>query len=198
MMKKTTRNYIWTLTANFLLLAAVAGIWQYRIKADSFDTSVYAAQGIVIHEDVKQVQAAYLKDLQTASDIADLKGQWTLVNLWASWCPPCIVEMPSLEKLGTDYKGKGLQVIAISMDAKKEQASAAARKHGFGPFAQNWDETGAVMMAFSPPNLPMSYLIDPAGNLRATFTGQYDWATPQIRALFDRFLKVSSSVPAPR
>jgi|GEM_PF-2727734 len=192
MMKKTTRNYIWTLTANFLLLLAVAGIWQFRLQADAFESAI---PGVTIHKDRQEIAGAYTKDLTTPANLTDLKGQWALVNLWASWCPPCIVEMPSLAKLADDYKGKGLQVIAISMDAKIEQAQSAIEKHQFADFTRNWDD-GAMMTTFSPPNLPMSYLIDPSGKLRATFNGQFDWAAPGIRAVFDKMITASTSVPA--
>lgn len=197
MMKKTTRNYIWVLAANFLLLLVVGVIWQARLESEAFATEPPIEGVVIVRDKVSVPEVAYLQNLSTPAKLSDLKGQWMLLNLWASWCGPCIVEMPSLEKFAADYKGKGLHVIAVSMDVDAATAERAIKQHGFGSFARNWDDKGDMMKVFDPPALPSSMLIDPAGNLRATFSGQYDWADPILRELIDKLLpKSSTSVPA--
>lgn len=182
-MKKTTRKYVWSLAANALLLLVVIAVWQYRLHTPGRDPD---AQYLP--------DATYLADLQDQASLADLRGQWVLLNLWASWCPGCIVEMPSLEKLAKEYKSKGLYVIAISLDEAEtpDNVQDSITKFKFGDIARNWDDKGQVYAKFNPPGLPMTYLADPSGKIIQTFAGERDWSDPQVRALIDQSLDVSS------
>lgn len=193
-MKKTTRNYIWVLAANFLLLLAVGVIWQARLETKALAKDTAGHAGIMtVDEIVPLPDAAFLKDLKTRASLSDFKGQWILINLWASWCGPCIVEMPSLKTFAHDYKSKGLHVIAISVDIDRKTVEKAVKTHNFGDFAHNWDNDGQMMEVFNPPALPVSMLIDPAGNLRGILSGEYDWSDPALRKAIDQFLQNAAS-----
>lgn len=186
-MKKTTRNYFWILAANFLLLLAVSVIWQYKVVAVKAGPT--AVPGMIIVDPNPIPDVAYRADLKNAASLHNDKGQWLVVNLWASWCGPCIVEMPSLQQFADDYKGRGLKVIAISLDVDAPTVARAIKTHNFGPFANNWDDTGAVMKAFDPPAMPMTYILDPSGAIRVVIAGQQDWANPALRQVIDSLIK---------
>ncbi|CAA7618147.1 Thioredoxin family protein [Magnetospirillum sp. LM-5] len=117
-------------------------------------------------------------------DLARFKGRVVLVNLWATWCPPCVAEMPSLDRLQARLGGDGFQVVAISLD----KGGAAIVKRWF-------DHAGLSALAIynAPPGdfagalLPTSILIDAEGREVWRGEGAYDWvgeeAVATVKAL---------------
>lgn len=181
-MKKTTRNYLKLLVANTLLIAVLAVFWHVKVSSDVFEAKTLPS-------------AIYLKNLETPEDIADIKGQWTVLNLWASWCAPCIVEMPQLQNLHNEYKSKGLQVIAISLD--QQDIADVLKRHAMGDIARNWDDKGHVFAALKPAGLPVTYVLDPAGIIRATVIEPKAWDSPETKQWLDDVM-VSKASPSVR
>lgn len=108
--------------------------------------------------------------------LADFKGKPVLVNLWATWCVPCIKELPSLDRLQKMEEGK-LVVVAVSMDREKtfEDIGAFLRKHGAAHLAVYWDQDRLVPLKWKYAGLPTSYLIDRHGVVAGRYDGGYDW-----------------------
>jgi len=127
----------------------------------------------------------------------DLEGQYTLVNFWATWCPPCIVELPSLESLKKRYQGKGLDVIAISIDKQKSHAEILhfLTVRGIDDFAGYFDKNAAIQKAMPIPGIPVTYLLDPYGNILKIFEGDADWASRHSFAYFDSLIKPQDIIP---
>lgn len=122
--------------------------------------------------------------------ISDLKGQVLVVNLWATWCGPCVKEMPTLAALQKAYEGKPVKVVAISIDAAKDTDKAKAFIAGHAPLAFYQDSTLELPFAFKPPapGFPTTILFDKAGQERGRLSGDADWSTPEARAVIDRLL----------
>ena len=115
--------------------------------------------------------------------IADFKGKPVLVNLWASWCAPCVKELPTLEALATS-SGKTLQVIAVSQDmAPRGSVEAFLDKQKIGPFAAYHDPDMALSTALSVQVMPTTVLYDAAGKEVWRYTGELDWSGAEARAL---------------
>ena len=200
-MKKTTRNYLWILVANVLLLGAVMTLWQFRLHVGpspaSQKTGTLVRQGLfesmtVADKPQPLKSALYLANLTDYADLSDLKGQWTVLNLWATWCPPCVNELPSLQKLADAYQGKGLRVLAVSIDSSTDVAALQEQmqRHKLDKLsvARNWDDKAEVTTALWPEGLPVTYLIDPQGRVVASMMGDADWMSPDARALIDSVL----------
>jgi thiol-disulfide isomerase/thioredoxin len=102
-------------------------------------------------------------------------GQYALVHFWATWCPPCRAEMPSLDMMGREFSGR-LKVFAISVD---EDPSALGRFFGeqWPKIAVLWDPQKAIAKLYGAERFPESFLIDPKGNVIAHFGGPREWAT---------------------
>ncbi len=104
--------------------------------------------------------------------LSDLRGQAVLVNLWATWCPPCRAEMPAIEKVYNDYKDQGFIVLAINMTYQDTLTDIA-------PFIDEYnltfpillDETSEVGTAYQLRSLPSSYFIDREGIIREVVIG---------------------------
>jgi len=106
---------------------------------------------------------------QTVS-LADYRGQWLLVNNWATWCPPCRAEMPELNAYYEAHKDEGFVLVAISSGDTKAQIADFAQEYGLSiPMWQ--DPTSASLRAFHMDYLPSSFVIDPSGTVRLAWTG---------------------------
>lgn len=121
--------------------------------------------------------------------LSDLSGQAVLVNLWATWCPPCREEMPTLEKMYNDYKDQGFVVLAVDMTHQDDPTAVA-------PFAEKYDltfpilldETGTVSKAYQLKSLPSSYFIDRNGMIDDVVIGG-PMAEALLRTRIEKILK---------
>jgi thiol-disulfide isomerase/thioredoxin len=122
--------------------------------------------------------------------LADLKGPVLVVNLWATWCAPCVKEMPTLAKLQAVYPGR-VRVVPISMDraADRERARAFIAEHA--PLSFYQDPNYALAFALDPPveGFPTTILYDRQGRERARLSGGADWSGPDARAVIDALVK---------
>lgn len=123
-------------------------------------------------------------------DWPDLRGQYTLVNFWATWCPPCVVELPSLQKLQRQYDGQGLEVIAISLDTMRghDDIQNFLENINMGDFAAYFDVDRVIQNKISMRGLPTTYLLDPNGRLTHVFEGDADWVSSGAIEFFDDIL----------
>lgn len=103
-------------------------------------------------------------------DLEKLRGKVVLVDFWASWCSPCIVEMPNVVATYQKLHGKGFEVIGISLDQDKEAMEGSIKKLGM-PWQQYFDGKGwqnTISTSFGIDSIPAAWLIDKKGMLRET------------------------------
>jgi cytochrome c biogenesis protein CcmG/thiol:disulfide interchange protein DsbE len=117
-----------------------------------------------------------LKDVQGGSrSLADYHGQVVLVNLWATWCPPCKQEMPALQDFYDKYKENGFVILAIDDGDPTEDVLQFVNDYGL-TFPVWLDPTHiATDRAFHAPNLPTSFVIDRNGTIQLTWIGAIDF-----------------------
>jgi thiol-disulfide isomerase/thioredoxin len=120
-------------------------------------------------------------------DLADLRGRVVVVNFWASWCRPCIDEMPSLQRLAEAMRGEPLAVIGVNVAEGRLRARTAARRMGIG-FPVLLDDDSAVFDGWGGVGLPTTFLLDRDGVVRHVGRGVFDWDGPEIRALIDALI----------
>jgi len=113
------------------------------------------------------------------------RGRYVLVNLWATWCGPCVNELPSLARLA--QFAPGLKVVAIDTgDRSTVDAAGFLKSHNAGALAVYRDSETVMMKIFGAYALPMTVLIDPAGKIIAKAEGPADWGSPEAVAYFKR------------
>jgi thiol-disulfide isomerase/thioredoxin len=118
-----------------------------------------------------------------------LKGKITLLNFWATWCPPCRKEMPSIEKLQTLMKGTAFSVVAISVgeDVKTVREFIDKNKYTFPIYL---DERGEVGQAYASQGIPTTYIVDKQGLIIAGVVGSFEYDNPALiktlKALADK------------
>jgi len=120
-----------------------------------------------------------------SGSLSDFQGQWVVLTFWASWCGPCRMEMPTLEKLHQQRSESGLAVIGVSLDSSRDLADSFARELQVS-FPQFWDEAGRVGTDYRATAIPLTYLIDPGGRVVGTSRGARDWSA--LEPMLDRLL----------
>jgi cytochrome c biogenesis protein CcmG, thiol:disulfide interchange protein DsbE len=134
------------------------------------------------------------KDVHTQQmkSLADYKGQVVLLNIWATWCPPCLAEMPSIEELYKDYRPLGLKVVAVSIDDYVTEDSIRAFAKGLGlTFEILHDPTHAIERAYQTTGYPETFVVARDGTIRKKWISAADWNSAGNRALFTELLGAS-------
>jgi cytochrome c biogenesis protein CcmG/thiol:disulfide interchange protein DsbE len=124
-----------------------------------------------------------------AKRIADYKGEVVLLNIWATWCGPCRIEMPSMEKLERELGPKGLKIVAVSVDV----AGAEQRIRDFAnelglTFELLHDAPGVIQRDYQTTGVPETFIIDRTGRVRRRIIGADDWSSPANIAFLERLL----------
>lgn len=115
-----------------------------------------------------------------------LRGKVVLVNFWATWCPYCLHEMPAMEKFYQDYQGKGVEILAISVDDEASTVASFMRENGYSfPALMINAEQRAAFGEVS--RLPTSFIIDREGRLRHKISGQVHYG--RLESLVEPLLK---------
>ena len=108
--------------------------------------------------------------------LADFHGQIVLLNFWATWCAPCIRELPSLDRLQAQLKPSGVTIVALSLDRGGATAvKAFFAEHGIHNLGVYVDPTMAAQEAFKIPGLPTTVLLDREARDRGRLIGPADW-----------------------
>ena len=113
-----------------------------------------------------------LNDLEgKKASLSDYKGKPLIINFWATWCVPCVVEMPELEKLYKVRKSGGLEMLMINAKESKEVVKKYIDKYGF-TFRVLLDEKGVVLREYQVFGLPSTFFIDENGIVQYFYMGQ--------------------------
>ena len=119
------------------------------------------------HADLKSGDRA--RDFE---QLSRLRGKVVLVDFWASWCEPCKRELPILNKLAPKLKEKGVEIVAVNIDDKRDNAEAFLRSHGLD-LTVVYDKDHKIVGEWEPPKMPTSYVVDKNGVIRA-INGGFD------------------------
>lgn len=144
-------------------------------------------------------QAATLDGSARIKTLEDYRGQVVLINLWATWCGPCVVEMPSIQRLYDRFRDAGLKVVAVAVDdpGYEQRILDFVREHQL-TFEILHEGTGRIEATFQTQGIPATFLIGRDGRIRKLNLGAADWDSPANRAVVAQLLGVDSRAePAP-
>ncbi len=111
--------------------------------------------------------------------LKQLRGKVVLVNFWATWCEPCITEMPSLQRLRDQLGPSGFEVLAVNYQEGPARIGAFIQKMNLTlPVVRDTD--GSVARSWRARVFPASYLVDRTGNIRYAVSGDADWTSPKM------------------
>jgi DsbE subfamily thiol:disulfide oxidoreductase len=114
--------------------------------------------------------------------LKNYRGKVVFLNFWATWCEACRDEMPSMERLYKEFKGKGLEVVGVNVKDKRPDALAFLKKLQI-TYPIMMDPEGEAGVLYGAFGMPITYLIDRKGVVLARLLGSADWYTPGARTL---------------
>jgi peroxiredoxin len=126
-------------------------------------------------------------------DLAAARGKVVVLNFWATWCPPCVAEMPSLERLHRALAGEGLSVVTVSTDEDESELQRFVRERGLTvPVLR--DPGGRVAASlYHTTGYPETFVLDREGRLLEHVVGPAEWDSPERLATFRRLLEGGAS-----
>jgi peroxiredoxin len=205
---------VWGLVILGLLVAGVLTLWEHRqlpsaplqtlhppdvpsTSAAGFE-ALFAALGIHRPAEPTEAPDFTLQDLNGQPvRLRELRGKVVLLNFWATWCAPCLHEMPSMERLFQTFQHTAFVLLAISMD---RQGAEVAR-----PFVDNLrltfpvllDPASEVARQYGVRGLPTTYLIGADGRLLGAVVGARDWYRTEAKALIAGLVRQISTGSEP-
>ncbi|WP_397420614.1 TlpA family protein disulfide reductase [Phenylobacterium sp.] len=123
-----------------------------------------------------------------AARIADFKGKVVVMNIWATWCAPCVAEMPTLAKLKAAYAGKEVEVVVVSIDSETSAAKARLFIARHEPLAFYHDREMKLPFKINAAGAPTTVIYGRDGLEKARVAGEADWSGADARALVDEAL----------
>jgi len=175
----------WRITAMWILLLLLGGgVQPWRGLADPWKDL-----GILRMDGSREAYDFRLEGMDgIPRSLKEFKGRVVLLAFWASFCPPCREEMPSLNALYNRWKDRGLMVLGISMDAGKEAAVRFMKRVGID-FPVLWDKHLEVGRRYRVYRIPMTFLIDGRGRLVGMAMGARDWDSPPAHKMIGAMLE---------
>ncbi|UCG93964.1 MAG: TlpA family protein disulfide reductase [Candidatus Aerophobus sp.] len=129
-----------------------------------------------------------LEDLKgSAVSLRDFEGKVIFLNFWATWCPPCRIEMPAMEKLWQKFKDEDFVILAVDLREAREKVSSFIKENGY-TFPVLLDSGGEVANTYGITAIPTTYLLDPRGRIVGKALGARDWASQKTFKLIEHLL----------
>ena len=189
MLSLMTKN---ALAAAFAFALVLAAGWQDAPRAEEKPPLKGLLDGnfILLDEPVPAPQEARVKDAEGQElGFADFEGRVLLVNFWATWCAPCVREMPSLDRLQAKLGAEGLTVMAVSNDrGGLKKAAPFYEEHGLDHLDIYLDPKGRFAQDLAVTGLPTSIVIDHRGRLIGALQGPLEWDGPEAVELLRFYL----------
>lgn len=122
--------------------------------------------------------------------LSEFRGRGMVVNLWATWCAPCVAEMPTLARMAQAYEGKPVTVVVVSLDGATDLDKAKAFIGRHTPLAFYNDPKARIPWALTPPaaGVPTTVIYGKDGSEKARLSGGADWSGAEAKAVVDAVL----------
>ena len=134
-------------------------------------------------------QASTLDSAAVVKSLGDYRGDVVLLNIWATWCLPCRVEMPSIETLHREFAPKGLKVVAVSIDDPGAEQAIRNFAREFGlTFEMLHDASGRIQRTYQTTGVPETFVIGRDGVIRKKAIAALNWSSEANRALIEQLL----------
>jgi peroxiredoxin len=121
--------------------------------------------------------------------LSSFRGKVVMVNFWATWCPPCKEEMPSMDKLNKIMVGKDFVMLAVNVEKNGRSVVPEFLKKNPHDFTVLYDETGAVQQQYGVFKFPESFIVRKDGTVDRKVLGAIDWASPKTVAYLKSLAK---------
>ena len=128
--------------------------------------------------------------------LSDFRGRIVFLNFWTTWCPTCLIEMPSMEKLHQKFKGKDFAMVTVNIQESSAQVEKFFKKFKL-TFTALLDTTGEVAIGFSIRAIPTTFILDKSGRTIGTIMGPREWDSNKAVALFEHLIDTYEATSTP-
>jgi len=171
----------------YLLFVVVLAVIAYRIQLSPIQTTVLDQEKPEVGHMAPDVT---LRNLQgNLEGLVDHKNKVIILNFWATWCAPCLEEMPAFEKLYRRYRSQGLTVLAVSLDKGDFSKVQGFVDSNNLTFPVLMDSEGVAEKLYPSFTIPFTYVIDKEGRVAARVDGAKNWASNETFAALDILIK---------
>jgi peroxiredoxin len=192
-----TRHYVLAISA-LLLVLILSGLYVHEMtKAPSPNTEY--AEELILHRLFRGMGITRVAPTPVPRDMklkgldgamvrfSDFKGKIVFLNFWATWCPACRLEMPSMEKLHNRFRNKDFVMIAIDLQEPASTVRAFLKDHHL-TFTALLDSDGEAAALFSVTSIPVTFILDKEGNIIGGALGAREWDKKEATSLFEHLV----------
>lgn len=139
-------------------------------------------------QDSSQADIVFLDEHRNEISLSDLKGKVVFINFWATWCPPCIREMPTIEKLKAQYTAKDpIVFLFVDVDNELDKSVAWMKKNQFN--LPVFVAKTVIPNNFLASAIPATVILDKKGEIAAHIEGSRDYTSPEFKKAIDELLQ---------
>ncbi len=192
-----TRRQRWLLVTA-AVLAAVAGFFLHRFQASEGQSHPGPLKFVMHSRPAPVPNLSFVTADGASMKLEDWRGKVVLLNVWATWCPPCKQEMPSLDRLQAKVGGTDFEVIALSIDKDangRAQVKSFYSQVGIRHLRIFQDPTGAAGFSLATVGVPTTLLIDRQGREVGRLTGTAEWDSPAALDLVRKTIAAPQGKP---
>ncbi|MBV7316964.1 TlpA disulfide reductase family protein [Shewanella sp. NIFS-20-20] len=181
-------------TMAFALLACSLSVQAHSLQNKVYQTGEPLAKPMQMTGFTEMSWARGVPDIEMQTvdgntvNLSDYRGKLVLVNLWATWCPPCIKEIPALIDLKADNQDKQITILSLSIDEDPTLVAPFLDLHGFENFETLLDPTTQIEKIMPANVVPATYMFDGAGNLVGFVRGYMDWDDKTVQPFVDQLI----------
>ncbi len=175
-----------------------------RLKPLIFFTVVGCLAGLAIHKEINgpgpTLQGSVAPDFELKNfagetvRLSDFEGKLVFLNFWATWCGPCIEELPAMMKMNDAFEGRPFEMLGISVDTSWDVVQRYLNEHGF-ELDTVLDPGQSVKLDYRVTGFPETFLIDGNGVVLKKYIGPWPWDDARMIAEVDRFLQTVEQTP---
>jgi peroxiredoxin len=170
-----------------IIVVVLVGAAVYLVSSSSSRSPGEMAKSVVAGDLAPDFQLEDTKGNKIS--LSDLRGKVVMVNFWATWCPPCKLEMPSMEKLNQIMAGEDFVMLAINSEENGRSVVPAFLKNNPHDFTVLYDDNGTVQQQYGVYRFPESFIIRKDGTVDQKVVGAIDWASSETIAYFKSLTK---------
>ncbi len=175
-------------TIFFLLILWSALFFTTGLGAAENLDSAFNALGFALPEKTISAVDFELEDLDgNLISLSSMRGKVIFLNFWATWCPPCRAEMPSMERLYNRFASRDFEIIAVDLQENNKQVSKFVDDNSL-TFKILLDKTGSTGAAYGARSIPTTYIINRDGSVLARTLGGREWDSEELFDLFEKIL----------
>jgi peroxiredoxin len=188
-MRNHRQVFISTILCFLAFVNPADGFFHKKKAPATVNEGYFKKLGIEKPEKVIRAPDFALEDLSGRRlSLKDLKGKAVFLNFWATWCVPCREEMPTMEKLHGEFKGQGLEVVAINIKENKKEVRKFVDELRL-TFTVLLDKDGKVSEKYGAWAIPLSYFINRKGEFVGKVDGAREWDGREAKAFFLQLLR---------